>query len=169
MHANETMHADERSPSVEDGPAVSSKVAPDEIRQRHQAREVALQALYEIDCVNHKPGFVIDERLRESTFDDHGRAFFHQLIDGVLAHQEAIDHLIGELAPDWPVEQLAIIDRNILRLALVELGAKKVDAPPKVIINEAVELAKAFGSDSSPRFINGVLGAALKRNSFLWT
>jgi N utilization substance protein B len=67
------------------------------------------------------------------------------------------------------VDQLAIIDRNILRLALFEIGANTNDAPPKVVINEAVELAKEFGSDSSPRFINGVLGAALKRNSFLWT
>ncbi|MCB0063518.1 MAG: transcription antitermination factor NusB [Caldilineaceae bacterium] len=159
----------ERQPPTEAKRATSPKVRPDEIRQRHQAREVALQALYEIDCVNHKPGFVVDERLRESTFDEHGNAFFRWLIGGVVTHRSAIDQLIGELAPEWPVEQLAIIDRNILRLALYEIGAERADAPPKVVINEAVELAKAFGSDSSPRFINGVLGAALKRNTFLWT
>ncbi|MCB0183897.1 MAG: transcription antitermination factor NusB [Caldilineaceae bacterium] len=148
---------------------VSPRLHPETIRQRHQARTVALQALYEIDSVQHKPGFVVDERLRENTLDEQGTAFLRWLVSGVLAHQSAIDLLIGELAPEWPVDQLAIIDRNILRLALFEIGVEKADAPPKVIVNEAVELAKAFGSDSTPRFVNGVLGAALKRNSFLWT
>lgn len=149
--------------------ALPPKMRHDEILQRHQAREVALQALYEIDCVQHKPGFVVDERLRESQIGAQGATFLRWLISGVVRHQEGIDQLIEELAPEWPVDQLAIIDRNILRIALFEIGSKVVDAPPKVVINEAVELAKEFGSDSSPRFINGVLGAALKRNSFLWT
>jgi N utilization substance protein B len=145
------------------------KIGHDEIQQRHHAREVALQALYEIDCVQHKPGFVVDERLRESQIGTQGAVFLRWLISGVVRHQAQVDSLISELAPEWPVDQLAIIDRNILRLALFEIGANTNDAPPKVVINEAVELAKEFGSDSSPRFINGVLGAALKRNSFLWT
>ncbi|MCB0111018.1 MAG: transcription antitermination factor NusB [Caldilineaceae bacterium] len=165
------MYANDNQPqnATDQEQAASPKIRPEEIRQRHQARAVALQALYEIDCVQHKPGFVVDERLRENVFNDQGVAFFRWLISGVIAHQGELDQLIGELAPEWPVDQLAFIDRNILRLALFEIGAEKADAPPKVIINEAVELAKAFGSDSTPRFVNGVLGAALKRNSFLWT
>ncbi|MEZ4619959.1 MAG: transcription antitermination factor NusB [Caldilineaceae bacterium] len=142
------------------------KIGSDEIRQRRQAREVALQALYEIDCVQHKPGFVVDERLRENQLGDQGVTFLRRLVSGVITHQVEIDHLIEEFAPEWPVSQLAIIDRNILRLALFEIGIHMADAPPKVIINEAVELAKSFGGDSSPRFINGVLGTALKRTPF---
>lgn len=133
-----------------------------QILLRHQARMLALQVLYEVDCVNHKPGFVVDERLRESQIGDHGAQFLRWLVSGVVRNQAAIDQLIAEYAPEWPVGQLAIIDRNILRLALFEIGAYHGDAPPKVVINEAVELAKAFGSDSTPRFINGVLGAALQ-------
>ncbi len=74
---------------------------------------------------------------------------------------DELNRLIGKYAPEWPVEQLAIVDRNILRMALFELGATEATTPPKVVINEAVELAKLFGSDSSPRFVNGVLGSAL--------
>lgn len=133
-----------------------------QIKLRHQARGLALQALYEIDCVNHKPGFVVDTRLRDSQIGEHGAAFFRWLVSGVVRNQAAIDQMITQYAPEWPVAQLAIIDRNILRLALFEIGARTADAPPKVVINEAVELAKAFGSDSSPRFINGVLGSALQ-------
>lgn len=139
------------------------KTGQAEIRQRRLAREVALQALYEIDCVQHKPGAVVDARLRESVIGDHGAEFLRWLISGVVRNQGEIDRFIGELAPDWPVNQLAVIDRNLLRLALYEIGAEASDAPPKVVINESVELAKLYGSDSTPRFVNGVLGAALKR------
>ncbi len=139
------------------------KTSQQEIRQRRHARELALQALYEVDCVQHKPGFVVDERLYATPIGEHGASFLRWLVSGVVRNQQQLDQLIGELAPDWPVEQLAVIDRNILRLALYETGAKESDAPPKVVINEAVELAKLYGADSAPRFINGVLGAALKR------
>ena len=122
------------------------------IKERKQARALALQTLYEVDCVQHQPGSVIDAQ---------GSAFLRWLVSGVVRHRPALDQLIHQFAPEWPVDQLAIIDRNILRLALYEIGAKEGDAPPKVVINEAVELAKSFGSDSSPRFINGVLGSAL--------
>lgn len=145
--------------------APGSRTGQSEIRQRRQAREVALQALYEIDAVQHKPGFVVDERLRESAMGEYGAAFLRWLISGVVRNQAELDQLIGELAPDWPVKQLAVIDRNILRLALYEIGAESSDTPPKVVINEAVELAKLYGSDSTPRFVNGVLGAALKRGT----
>lgn len=131
------------------------------IKERKAARSAALQALYEIDCVQHQPGTVVDERLAESQLGSAGSAFLRWLVSGVLRHLAELDRAIQQFAPEWPVDQLAIIDRNILRLALYEIGAKAADAPPKVVINEAVELAKTFGSDSSPRFVNGVLGAAL--------
>lgn len=131
------------------------------IKERQQARTVALQALYEVDCVQHQPGRVVDERLADNPMGVHGATFFRWLVSGVVRNLAELDQLIHQFAPEWPVDQLAIIDRNILRLALFEIGAKDGDAPPKVVINEAVELAKTFGSDSSPRFVNGVLGSAL--------
>ena len=138
------------------------------IKERKQARTLALQALYEIDCVQHQPGHVVDARLAENQIGDQGSTFLRWLVSGVVRHWAELDRLIQQFAPEWPVDQLAIIDRNILRLALYEIGAKEADAPAKVVINEAVELAKSFGSDSSPRFINGVLGSALPttRDSF---
>ena len=132
------------------------------IKQRRQVRRVAVQALFEIDSVGHKPGVVIDERLAAENFNDEGAQFLRWLVSGVLRNQEAMDAIIAKHAPEWPVDKLAIVDRNILRLALYELGANDGDAPPKVVINEAVELAKTFGGDSSPRFVNGVLGSGLQ-------
>lgn len=156
---------DSRSPGVHTEKTTQpAKTGQVEIRQRRLAREVALQSLYEIDSVQHKPGFVVDERLRATPIGSHGADFLRWLISGVTRNKEALDQFISELAPDWPVNQLAIIDRNLLRLALYEIGAEASDAPPKVVINEAVELAKLYGGDSAPRFVNGVLGAALKRS-----
>jgi N utilization substance protein B len=131
------------------------------IRQRKRARRVAVQALFEIDSVGHAPGRVVDERLAVEDLGPHGTEYLRWLVSGVVTNWETLNALIAQHAPAWPVNQLAIIDRNILRLALFEIGAKQADTPPKVVLNEAVELAKTFGSDSSPRFINGVLGSAL--------
>lgn len=131
------------------------------IQQRRQARRLAVQALFEIDSVSHQPGVVVDERLAYSHPGEHGAAYLRWLVTGVVRNQTALNELITKYAPEWPVDQLAIVDRNILRLAFFEIGANDTDTPPKVVINEAVELAKVFGSDSSPRFINGVLGSAL--------
>jgi N utilization substance protein B len=103
----------------------------------------------------------VDERLAYSYPGEQGAQYLRWLVSGVVRHLEMINTLILKYAPEWPVDQLAIIDRNILRLAFFEIGAHDSDTPPKVAINEAVELAKVFGSDSSPRFINGVLGSAL--------
>ena len=133
----------------------------EEIVQRKQARRAALEALFEIDSVSHEPGVVIDERLASQELGSHGAALLRWLVSGVVRNRNELDSLIAKYAPEWPVDQLAIIDRNVLRLALFEIGAADTETPPKVVINEAVELAKLFGSDSSPRFINGVLGAAL--------
>jgi N utilization substance protein B len=136
------------------------------IRERHQARHLALQSLFEMDLSGHLAGPVIDERLADldrSDFDGfvQGERFLRWLVSGVFAFRAPLDELIQKYAPDWPVDQLAIIDRNVLRLALFELGSPEADTPAKVVINEAIELAKAFGGDSSPRFVNGVLGSAL--------
>lgn len=131
------------------------------VQQRRLARKLAIQALFEIDSVGHLPGPVVDERLAYSYPGEPGALYLRWLVSGVVHHLEMLNALITKYAPEWPVDQLAIIDRNILRLAFFEIGAHDSDTPPKVVINEAVELAKVFGSDSSPRFINGVLGSAL--------
>ena len=130
------------------------------MKQRRLAREVALQALFEIDSVNHPADQVLAHRLEEQSLNEEGQAFARQLVQGVLASRADLDAVIKHFAPEWPVDQLAIIDRNILRLALYELLSLG-DVPIKVAINEAVELAKLYGSDSAPRFVNGVLGAFL--------
>ena len=127
------------------------------MRVRHRARIAALQALYEIDCSTHDPRLVIERRLEQTELPEAGNEFARELAMGVLDHQERIDAAVGRYAPEWPVDQIAIIDRNILRIAIYEILLGK-DTPIKVAINEAVELAKAFGSDSSGRFVNGVLG-----------
>lgn len=131
------------------------------IQQRRAARRLAVQALFEIDSAGHMPGPVVDERLSFSYPGEQGATYLRWLVSGVVRHLHVLNQLIVRYAPEWPVEQLAIIDRNILRLAFFEIGAHDSDTPPKVVINEAVELAKIFGSDSSPRFVNGVLGSAL--------
>lgn len=133
----------------------------DQIRQRKLARTMALQAMYEIDIVGHPPGIVVDERITFENPGEHGVRYLRWLVAGVVKNREALDALIAKHAPEFPIDQLALIDRNILRLGLFELGSKEADSPPKVVINEAVEMAKLFGSDGTSRFINGVLGAAL--------
>ncbi|MBM4444494.1 MAG: transcription antitermination factor NusB [Chloroflexi bacterium] len=124
---------------------------------RREARAVALQALFEVDCASHNVEDSLDRLLQESSMPDDSVGFTRDLVTGVLGDRKAIDALIQRFAPAWPLQQLSIVDRNILRLAVHELLSEV--APAKVAINEAVELAKAFGTDSSPRFVNGVLGS----------
>ncbi|MFH1646291.1 MAG: transcription antitermination factor NusB [Chloroflexota bacterium] len=127
---------------------------------RHKARTVALQALYEIDSVGRKPETVVARLLGEAELSGDHNDFVRSLVDGVIRHRDDIDANIHRFAPAWPVAQIAIIDRNILRLAILEiLFDNKV--PVKVAVNEAVELAKAFGSENSARFVNGVLGSVI--------
>ncbi len=128
------------------------------MKPRTRARSIALQALYEIDLVGHLPGLVIQDRLREASLDARLEEFARQIVQEVWARKTLLDKFIGEHAPEWPMDQVAIIDRNILRIALWEFAVNG-ETPIKVAINEAVELAKTFGSDSSPRFVNGVLGS----------
>lgn len=127
---------------------------------RRQARALALQALFEIDSVGHKPDQVLDYLIMDENLPEEGARFAHALVEGVIRHRAKLDEIIRLHAPEWPVDQLAIVDRNILRIALYELQNSD-DVPIKVAINEAVELAKTFGSDTAPRFVNGVLGAFL--------
>jgi N utilization substance protein B len=128
------------------------------MKVRHRARMAVLQTLYEIDCTGHTPALVIEQRLQEADLPEAGELFARELVQGVREAQERLDELIGRYAPDWPVDQIAIIDRNVLRISMYEILMCD-DTPTKVAINEAVELAKRFGSDSSSRFVNGVLGS----------
>ena len=128
------------------------------VKVRRQARILALQALYEIDSTRHPAGTVLDQRLAEDPLPAEGEAFARELVTGVMKHQARLDELIQHYAPEWPVDQMAVVDRNVLRIAIYEFSISKA-TPIKVAINEAVELAKLFGSDSAPRFVNGVLGA----------
>lgn len=132
------------------------------MKGRHRARVVALQALYEIDCVSHPPSVVLYRHLSDNTLNQSYADFTRHLVSGVLAHQDVLDGFIHEHAPEWPIEQMAYIDRNILRMAIFEFAVDG-GTPVKVAINEAVELAKWFGSDSAPRFVNGVLGSLVER------
>jgi transcription antitermination protein NusB len=136
------------------------------VQIRRQARISALQALYELDTTNHLAGEVVAYRLEDHPLPVEGETFLRQIVSGVVQYRDELDGLIQKFAPAWPVAQIAVIDRNVLRIALYELSGK-VDTPPKVAINEAVDLAKTFGSDSSSRFINGVLGSAVAGNNQL--
>jgi len=125
---------------------------------RHKARTIALQALYEIDSVAHEAGSVIENLLGETALPEDYAEFARELVSGVLEHKTEIDRSIHKYAPAWPVDQISVIDRNILRLAIFEiLYNNKV--PVKVAVSEAVELAKSFGSETSAKFVNGVLGS----------
>jgi transcription antitermination protein NusB len=134
------------------------------MKPRTRARSIALQALYEIDITGHPPGEVLEERIVETPLDDKLYDFVRQIVLGVLPLAEQLDGFIAQHAPEWPLDQVATIDRNILRIALWEIAVSD-QTPIKVAINEAVELAKMYGSDSTPRFVNGVLGSLATRQN----
>jgi len=125
---------------------------------RRRARALALQVLYEIDSVGHKAEEVLGRLLNEQPLSEENNSFVRELVSGVIQNRENIDLSIIKFAPAWPLEQIPLIDRNILRLAIFEILLDN-RVPIKVAINEAVELAKNFGGDSSARFVNGVLGS----------
>lgn len=135
---------------------------------RHLGRIVALQTLYEYEFrVDSEDTSVNIEEILKRNLDRYETAiddtkFVETLVDGVIEHQKSIDDQLRPIAPDWPIEQIARIDRNILRIGVYELLHQAEIVPPKVAINEAVELAKAFGSDNSSKFVNGVLGTAYR-------
>jgi N utilization substance protein B len=128
------------------------------MKPRTKARALALQVLYEVDVTQHAPGNVFKERLEETPLTEDLAEFARQIIFGVLPLIADLDQSIAKYAPEWPFDQIAAIDRNILRLACWEFTVYH-ETPLKVAINEAIELAKHYGSDSAPRFINGVLGS----------
>ena len=135
---------------------------------RHLGRIVALQTLYEYEFRKmsaDKSADISDILTRNlerynTTIDD--KEFVETLVKGVLKEQNKLDAEIQPIAPDWPIDQIARVDHNILRIGLYELSYQAKQIPPKVAINEAVELAKAFGSDNSSKFVNGVLGTAYR-------
>lgn len=129
------------------------------MKSRTRARSLALQVLYEVDMTDHPPADVFKRRLEETPLSDELAEFARQIIFGVLPMLTNLDLIIAEYAPEWPLEQIAAVDRNILRQACWEFASPEGSTPVKVAINEAVELAKLFGSDSAPRFVNGVLGS----------
>lgn len=134
------------------------------MKSRTKARGIALQVLYEVDLMGHLPGEVLESRLIEDPLDDKLVDFSRQIVFGVLPLVSKLDDFIAQHAPEWPMDQVAVIDRNILRIALWEFAVEGC-TPVKVAINEAIELAKTFGSDSAPRFVNGVLGSLANRQA----
>jgi transcription antitermination protein NusB len=130
---------------------------------RRESRAIALQTLFEADMVHHDAVEVLERHLAESTLPSEGADFARELVGGVVANLDRLDRIIAEAAPSWPVEQMAKIDKNILRLAIYEILIDN-KVPVKAAINEAVELAKRYGGDSSSRFINGVLGTIVTQN-----
>jgi N utilization substance protein B len=172
------------------------------VKSRRKARIMALQTLFEVDCSAHDPSEALAHHLEETPLSEEGAAFARHLVEGVLGDLPAVDALIHEAAPSWPIEQMGRIDKNILRLAIFEIrhsaalpprlsthsdsgrvgqtgsrgpgsgteesaagpAGREFRVPVKVAINEAIELAKTFGNDSSGRFINGVLGTIVSRS-----
>jgi len=125
---------------------------------RRKARVLALQALYEIDSAGHDAEVVLNHLLAQQELSEESASFTRELVAGVIQNKNRIDENIQRFAPAWPLAQISIVDRNILRLAIFEILLDN-KVPVKVAINEAVELAKTFGSDNSSRFVNGVLGS----------
>ncbi len=125
---------------------------------RRKARIIALQALFEVDSVGHVPQRTLEHLIDQSGLAEEAAEFAWHLVEAVLENKERIDVMIQDHAPAWPLAQMALIDRNILRIAICEILVED-NVPVKAAINEAVELAKMFGSDTSSKFVNGVLGS----------
>ena len=135
------------------------------MKLRTRARSVALQVLYEIDFTGHLPVKALEDRFLEEEITDKGIVeFAEQIVHGVLPITHQIDSFITQHAPEWPLDQVAAIDRNIIRIALWEFAVKGC-TPIKVAINEAIELSKIYGSESTSRFVNGVLGSLAERQN----
>jgi N utilization substance protein B len=133
------------------------------VKERRKSRLLAVQALYEADSSDHEALAVVSRLAEDARVNSEVEAFARRLVEGVLAERARIDALLGEAAIGWTVTDMAVVDRNILRVATWELLA--ADAPMKAVINEAVELGKLLGSDASPRFINGVLGQVVEKTA----
>lgn len=137
------------------------------MKPRTRARSIALQVLYEIDLTGHAPEVALTERIADQPIEENLIDFARQIVFGVYPIIPKLDHIIAKHAPEWPLDQVATIDRNILRIALWEIAVAN-ETPLKVAINEAVELGKTYGSESTARFVNGVLGSlALQHNEII--
>ena len=128
------------------------------MKSRTKARSIALQVLYEYDLTGHSPSILLEQRFGDEQFDENLKNFSQNIVSGIVPIILKMDAVIAHHAPEWPLDQVASIDRNIIRIALWEFAIEQC-TPVKVAINEAIELAKVFGSDSTPRFVNGVLGS----------
>ena len=127
---------------------------------RRKSRELAFKALFEADLTGHRPEEALAKQMQRGRLLPEEESFAEELVSGTVQNKEVVDRIICGLAPRFPLEKLSPVDRDILRLALFELLQGKV--PPKVVVNEAVELAKRYGDEGSSRFVNGVLGSFLK-------
>ncbi len=132
---------------------------------RHRARAAALQALFELDQTNHDMEAVIERISSDEMFNAEGREFFARLVRGGWQRRDELDAVIERLAPTWPIHQMPGVDKAVLRIALFEISFDTATdkAPVKAVINEAVELSKHYGSDSSSRFVNGVLSTVVNK------
>ncbi len=126
--------------------------------KRRKARIAALKTLFEVDSVDHSPDHILERQLEEHSLPDDAAEFARHLVRGVMENYEQLDEVIRKNAPAWPLEQVAAVDRNILRLAIYEVVMDN-SVPMRAAINEAIELAKEFGGEASPKFVNGVLGS----------
>ncbi|MBX3046356.1 MAG: transcription antitermination factor NusB [Anaerolineales bacterium] len=133
------------------------------MKPRTRARSLALQALYELDLTAHPQGIVFEARAADYGLEAELEDFARRVVLGVLPIRKELDAYIAQHAPEWPIDQISVIDRNLIRMATWEFAVSG-ETPVKVAINEAVELAKRYGSDSSPRFVNGVLGSLAERS-----
>lgn len=139
--------------------------------RRRLARELALQSLYQIEMNDVKLADAVTHVIDEASGDDEGQltkekeqislAYVTELVEGTLQHKSAIDHLLADYLKGWQMDRLSRVDREILRLAAYEMVFRS-DVPPKVVVNEAIEMAKHFGTDESGKFVNGVLGKMIK-------
>jgi len=128
------------------------------MKSRTKARSIALQVLYEYDLTGHSPSILLEQRFGDEQFDENLKNFSQNIVSGIVPIILKMDAVIAHHAPEWPLDQVASIDRNIIRIALWEFAIEQC-TPVKVAINEAIELAKVFGSDSTPRFISIVIVA----------
>ncbi|MCD6177813.1 transcription antitermination factor NusB [bacterium] len=132
---------------------------------RHLSRSIVMQSLYEWDFYHQQKDLkeIVQRNIEEFGPGLEDTKFIWRLVEGITSHLSQLNKIIEKAAPEWPLEKITIVDRNVLRIGLYELlYGNKEEVPPKVAINEAIELAKSFGGESSGRFINGVLGTVYK-------
>lgn len=129
--------------------------------KRREARELVLKILYAWDVGKNDADQVMEQLFNEENTTESGRVFCRSLVNGVIANLVAIDKLISKYSTDWPLDRMAVVDRNLMRIAVFEILFSD-GVPSAVAVNEAIEIAKSYGSEESPRFVNGILGNIIK-------